>query len=132
VQKLLEYRVSNLAMASLLLDSNSVLMCQHGGIVMHTPSVMTAYRVAGRLPMLLGDVYSIVGCPFRIGGAPSPCIRVEWITSSTLLIIKGRPALTNTSIGLCVSPSGAPQGPVIIAQIQLGQFEPDSPTSIND
>ncbi len=117
-------------MGDLLLSTDSVLMCPHGGLVTHVPTTSTTYRVAGRPPMLLGDVYTIAGCPFTT--LNEPCIMVQWATASTRLIVKGRPILTNTSVGICQSPSGVPNGPVVIASTQLGLREPDEHTSIND
>jgi hypothetical protein len=81
--------------------------------------------------MLLSDVYLIAGCPFWPGW-PSPCMRVTWVSGSSLLYVKGQPALTLASVGMCVSAGGASQGPVIIASVNAGQMEPETPTFIND
>ncbi len=117
-------------MGDLLLSSDSVLLCPHGGPVTHVPSTGTTYRVAGRLPMLLSDVYLIAGCPFITSN--EPCTRVQWVTASTRLIVKGIPILTNTSVGICQSPSGILNGPVVVASCQLGVREPDEYTSVSD
>jgi hypothetical protein len=108
-------------------------MCPHGGPVQHLPATVTTFRVDGRLPMLLSDIYVIAGCPFQMGaGWPSPCLKVTWVSGSSLLFIKGQPALTLASVGLCVSASGAAQGPVVIAAVNTGQMEPSTPTFIID
>jgi hypothetical protein len=120
-----------LIMGDLLLSTDSVLMCPHGGIINHAPSTYTSYRVSGRPPMLLGDTFTVAGCPF-IAGHPSPCMLVQWMTASTKLIIRGRPILTNASVGLCQGAGGAPQGPVVVAATQLGIREPDEFTSVPD
>ncbi len=117
-------------MGDLLLSSDSVLMCPHGGLITHIPSTATTYRISGRPPILLGDVFVIAGCPFY-AGAPSPCTVAQWMTASTKLIVMGRPVLTVNSIGMCIGANGAPQGPIIIAAHQLGEREPDEVTVID-
>ena len=81
--------------------------------------------------MLLSDVYLISGCPYYVDH-PSPCSRVIWVKGSSLIFVKGQPVLTMESIGLCQTDSGAMQGLAIIAPCQLGIFEPESPTFINE
>lgn len=114
-----------------LLNTFSVVMCPHGGTVQHIPTTVTSFRVDGRQPMLLSDEYLIAGCSYQMGSS-SPCTKVIWISGSSLLVVQGQPALTLGSVGLCVSASGVPQGPAIIASVHTGQMEPETPTSIND
>lgn len=114
-----------------LLNSGSIVMCPHGGMVQHIPTTGTSYRVSGRPPMLLSDVYLIAGCAFY-AYSPSPCVKVMWVTGSSLLFVKGQPVLTLASVGMCLAASGAAQGPAIIATAQTGQSEPDEPTFVND
>src|SRR4051812_27896459 len=114
-------------MASPLLNTQSVIICPHGGMVTHVSLSGTSYRVDGRRPMLQGDEFSIVGCSNNYG-RPSPCVRVQWVTASNMLIVKGQPALTSQSVGLCQSAEGVTQGPAIISNTQTGQLEPDSLT----
>ncbi len=118
-------------MGSLLLNTQTVIMCPHGGIVTHIPLTYTSYRVDGRPPMLLTDQYLISGCPF-FSFMASPCFRVLWISGSVNLIIRGVPALTLSSVGLCQSASGIMQGPVIMTYTQTGQREPDEFTSVSE
>ena len=113
-----------------LLNSDSIILCPHGGVVSHTPLSGTGYRVDGRFPMLLGDLYQIMGCSF-VSGYGSPCLSVQWVTASTMLIVKSQPALVATSVGLCISAGGGGMGPAIIAAIRSTQMEPDTFTSIN-
>lgn len=114
-----------------ILNSNSVILCPHGGFVGHTPLSGTSYRVDGRQPLLLGDIYQITGCPFdpRYGNS---CWKVEWVTGSSLLIVKSRPVLIDSSVGICMSMSGIPQGPAIVAAIRSSQREPETYTFINE
>lgn len=111
---------------ALLLNTHSVIMCCHGGIVQHTPMTNTSFRVDGRRPMLMTDLYTVTGCPFVIGYTPSPCQLVTWVTGSSMLIVKGSPVLTLNSVGIC-----GYSGPAIITYTQTGQREPDEFTSIN-
>ena len=100
-------------------------------MVRHISATFTAFRVAGRRPMLLSDLYTVVGCPFMVGMRPSPCSHVFWVRASTTLLVRGIPALTLGSIGMCMGGSG-PQGPALITQCQLQEFEPAELTLIND
>ena len=113
-----------------LLNSDSMIFCPHGGMVIHTPLSGTGYRVDGRFPMLLGDLYQVAGCPFMSNYGNS-CKLVTWVTASNMLIVKGQPALIATSVGLCQSFSGGSQGPAIVSAIRSTQMEPDSLTVIN-
>ncbi len=116
---------------ALLLNTHSVIMCPHGGMVTHVPGTFTSYRIAGRPPMLQADTFMVQGCPFY-AGIPSPCTSVMWVTASSMLIVRGSPALTQASVGLCSSAGGAVQGPAIIASCQLMVQEPGELTVIND
>lgn len=116
-------------MGALLLNSKSVMICPHGGIVMHTPTTYSSYRVDGRLPLFFTDVFMIVGCP-HFTYAPSPCHRVVWLNPTVNLLVKGIPLLTLNSVGLCQTAAGVPQGPVTIAYTQTGQREPDTFTHV--
>lgn len=118
-------------MSAFLLNNISVIMCPHGGMVSHISTSGTSYRVDGHPPLLLGDFFPVVGCPFSYGYA-SPCTQVTWVAGSTKLLIKSQPALIHTSVGICMSASGAPNGPAVIAAIRSTQREPDSLTIIND
>ena len=114
-----------------LLNSDSILMCPHGGTVVWVSSTYTSYKVGNRPPMLKGDVYTVVGCNFIMGAMPNPCSSVEWVTGSPMLTVKGRPVLTHTSVGLCVSRNGLRIGPVMVASYQRMEMEPTSLTSIS-
>lgn len=118
-------------MASPLLNTNSIIMCPHGGIASHTPTSGTSYRVDGRVPMLETDLYTVSGCPYghRQSG---PCFRIQWVTASNMLIIKGRRALTYESVGICQSASGIAYGPAVVTYTQTGQLEPATLTRIVD
>lgn len=101
-------------------------------MAVHMPAGYTSYRMDGRLPMLLGDMFTFAGRPMCSGGCAGPCMSIEWVTASTTLIVKGRPALTIANTGLCLSAIGAPNGPAVITRTQTGQREPETRTTIHD
>lgn len=106
-----------------LLTKNSVIVCPHGGTVTHAPTGSSGKLINGEAPMLLNDVYFVVGCPFTASNYASPCYRVNWVSGSKTRLINGVPVLTNTSIGICENTAGAPQGPAIISSCQTREAD---------
>jgi hypothetical protein len=104
--------------AGFILTSASVILCPHGGMVMHVPSGGARELINGVPIMLLNDFYPVAGCPNSVGGAYSPCIRVMWVTASTSRLVNGIPVLIHTSTGLCLGASGTTQGAPIVASFQ--------------
>jgi hypothetical protein len=98
-----------------LLTSSSVMKCPHGGTVNAIPGQTRA--LAGD-PILRGsDTCLIAGCPFVQGTTPSPCVRVQWLTTATR-VRAGDPVLNESSVGLCLAATNAPQGTVLIVTTQ--------------
>jgi hypothetical protein len=120
---------SNSGSGHFLLCRSSLIHCPHRGIVNHIPKASTTYRIDGRLPMLLTDVYLVVGRPFIAGHSPSPCVEARWVTGSSRLYLEGIPVQTLASVGICSGAGSA--GPAIITYCQLGVREPDEPRFIN-
>jgi hypothetical protein len=122
-------------MPNYILTTSSVILCPHGAPVTHMASNLGNYRVNGEPPMLLMDQYLVQGCPFIStgpgGAAPNPCIRVQWITGSNFLFVRGAPVLTNVSNGLCYSIRGIPAGPPIITAHQMIETEPTTFTRVD-
>jgi hypothetical protein len=118
-------------MSAYVLNHLSVIMCPHGGIVDHIPTTFTAYRVDGQLPALFGDVYMVTGCSKMALDPQSACSLVQWVAPSIMLVIKGQPALIDSSVGLCQSTSGIPLGPAIVAAVRSMQQEPNEFTNID-
>ena len=116
-------------MLNYLLTKRSVITCPHGGMVAHSP-MSYGELINGELPLLLNDIYTVVGCPFSVAGQWSACQRVKWITGSTKRLINGVPVLLNTSTGICESVTGAPQGIAMILSHQLTETEEGSIDSI--
>jgi len=116
-------------MPNFILTRRAVILCPHAGMVMHLPLIFSGYLIDGEMVMKMGDQYTVAGCPGT--GMGDNCATVLWTTGSLNLIIKGSPALTNVSVGLCQSANGAATGPAIIAQFQTRVPEPDTLTIIN-
>jgi uncharacterized Zn-binding protein involved in type VI secretion len=96
-----------------VLTTAATIMCPHGGqAVLITTN--TKLMVGGMPALTLADVHAIAGCPFFIGPKPSPCVRIQWISGSTVVSVDGVPVLTQASVGLCLSPEQAPQGPPVV------------------
>lgn len=107
-------------MPNFILTKSSLILCPHGGMVMHVPLSPFAELINGEPPMLLNDQYLVAGCPFMTpsGPGPGPCLRVIWINPSVKKLINGQPVLTNASTGMVHSATGLPQGIVVIASFQ--------------
>lgn len=70
--------------------------------------------------VLVSDQCMVAGCAFTLPGPkPSPCTRVQWSTAATRVLIEGRPPLLQDSVGLCLSPEQAPQGPANLVALQI-------------
>jgi hypothetical protein len=61
---------------------------------------------------------SIAGCTFNISGVPSPCLTVQWVQGATSVQAGGDFALNESSVGLCLAATQAPQGTVLIVAAQ--------------
>ena len=99
-----------------VLNLQSTVQCPHGGSV-QLITTNTRLQVAGALVLIVGDTAVVAGCPFFIGLKPSPCVLVQWITGAAR-VSAGAPVLNRSSIGICQSPEGAPQGVALIANTQ--------------
>jgi len=100
-----------------ILDSPTSILCPHGGQASVTPSAKKV-KLGGNPPLLKGDTAAISGCSFNISGSPSPCSRVQWMTAATKTKIESGEPLLSTSVGLCMSAAGAPQGKAVISGFQ--------------
>ena len=104
-------------MAPLYLTMASTVMCPHGGQATFVPT--NSKVMAGGAPILLvSDTSIIAGCPFTVGPKYQPCMTIQWSAGTTKGGPQGAPALIQTSIGLCKSAEGIPQGVAMIANTQ--------------
>ena len=51
--------------------------------------------------------YTIAGCPFNVGGSPSPCLSAQWTTGATRVFSNGQPLVLIDSQAMC-APNGTP------------------------
>lgn len=87
------------------LKRTSRMMCPHGGMV----TVLTTGKPSAYDETLgLASLAVVAGCSFRMGVLPSPCMKVQWITSPATNFLDSR------ATGICLGMSGAAQGPVVI------------------
>ncbi|HEY0867638.1 MAG TPA: hypothetical protein VGE01_09670 [Fimbriimonas sp.] len=101
-----------------LYNLGATVICPHGGQVVPSPS-SSRVLLSGMPVVLLGDTCMVAGCAFTLPGPkPSPCLRVQWTTSATRILVEGRPPLLQDSVGLCLSPEQAPQGPPSMVSLQ--------------
>ena len=99
------------------LTSASTLMCPHGGTVSAVPS--NSKVTFGSSPVVLKtDTFTIAGCPFMIGPSPHPCMTVQWQLAALKSTCDSTATLTKDSMGLCMAPDNAAQGPVQIVSTQ--------------
>ena len=97
-----------------ILTMAATVTCPHGGRAVFVPTNSTVI-LGGQPALTANDVTTVVGCPFVIVLKPSPCIRIQWLpTPSKLSGPGGAGLLTMASVGLCLSPEQAPQGPALI------------------
>src|SRR3954447_17689808 len=97
-----------------ILTMGATIMCPHGGhAILATTNAKVILR--GMPALTSSDIHTILGCPFVIVLKPSPCVRIQWLPSPSKLSGPGGvQLLTMASIGLCLSPEQAPQGPALI------------------
>jgi hypothetical protein len=99
-----------------LLTTSSTMMCPHGGTVTAVPGQVQA--VADSPVLRMSDTCTIAGCAFAPGGVPSPCVTVQWVVGATQVQVGGDFVLNESSVGLCLAATQAPQGTVLIASTQ--------------
>ena len=92
-------------------------MCPHGGQVQAVPS-QSKVLLDGQPALLSSDTFTVAGCSFMMGTVPSPCMTVTWSAPATKVQINNQQPLLQTSVGLCNSAAGAPQGTVIVSGAQ--------------
>jgi hypothetical protein len=96
-------------------------ICPHGGQIT-TISSNARVLVSGMPVATFADISIVAGCAFTVPpGKPQPCIKVQWLTPATRLLVMGQPALLQISTGLCLSPEQIPQGPpsIIVNQTRV-------------
>lgn len=104
-------------MPGFILDAGATITCPHGGMATVVPRAVRV-SLGGKPPLLVDDVATIAGCPFNVSGAPSPCLRIQWVAPATRVSVVSSPVLLSTSVGLCLNAGGAPQGTALVTGFQ--------------
>lgn len=101
-----------------LVHVGAVAICPHGGQVT-VVSTNTRVFVGGMPVVTLGDTFLVAGCVFTVPpGKPQPCVKVQWLTPATRVLVNGQPPILQMSSGLCQSPEQIPQGPPTVTTTQ--------------
>jgi hypothetical protein len=95
----------------------AVTLCPHGGGVTEVPSAPRVL-LSGMPAATMADQYLVAGCAFNVAGAPHPCVRVQWLVPAVRVTTGLMPLILQTSVGLCLAPDQAPQGPPIVSSTQ--------------
>jgi uncharacterized Zn-binding protein involved in type VI secretion len=95
-------------------------MCTHSAPV----SVTTAsarVKVSGQPVATASDNFTVTGCPFFVASVAQPCVKINWLRPAARVFIDGKPAVVQTSTGVCVAANQAVQGPpqVIMTQTRV-------------
>lgn len=99
-----------------VLNTQGTVQCPHGGSV-QLLTTNARVKADGAFALIVGDTSVVAGCAFTIGVKPSPCVQVKWISGASRARA-GALLLNRSSVGLCLSPEGAPQGTALISQTQ--------------
>jgi hypothetical protein len=91
-------------MPGYLLHQGATVLCMHGGLAQPMTTNFKV-KVGGQQVVTQSDMYSISGCPFNIGPAPSPCVTGQWVTAATRVKAGGMPVILQDSQATCV-PNG--------------------------
>lgn len=95
----------------------ATLMCPHGGRISVVPG-SARVKLGGQQAATQADSYLVSGCPFFVGQKPQPCVRVQWMVTSTRVKIGSQGVLLQSSTGVCQSAEQIPQGPPVIVNTQ--------------
>lgn len=107
-----------------ILTKTSIMVCPHGGMVMHMPTSVREFRIVDEAVLLATDLYIVTGC----GNTEDPCREVHWDRASEKLFVGINPVLVHTSVGIPTSVSGIPRDPVRISLHQHQVIEPEELT----
>lgn len=101
-----------------ILNQGCTIMCPHGGQATVVPG-NTRVKVGGGFALLATDTFIVAGCPFTVPpGSPMPCLTIQWTAPATRDTVSGTPVLLQTSVGLCLNATNAPQGTAIVSGVQ--------------
>jgi hypothetical protein len=112
-------------MPGLLLHVNAGISCFHQAPAT-VPPTQPKVLVGGQAVATSDATITVTGCPFQIpppaGPKPQPCVRIQWGTVATKVLVGGKPALLGpapgTVPGICLSAEQIPQGTPTISSMQ--------------
>lgn len=96
-----------------LLNTSSIMMCPHGGMVSAVSGNTRAQALGGPI-LRASDTFLIAGCVLNVAGAPHPCVQVKWVQPDARSMVLSDFTLSEQSVGLCVAADQAVQGTVMI------------------
>jgi hypothetical protein len=96
----------------------ATVICPHGGQVTIIPG-NSRILLSGQPASTVSDQFMVAGCAFTVGPKPQPCLTVKWMVPASRVLIVGKPAILQSSTGLCLSAEQIPQGPPTIAATQV-------------
>jgi hypothetical protein len=102
---------------SFILNQSATVICPHAGQATTIPTSVRV-MVGGAPPLLMTDSTMVAGCPFALGGVPSPCLQVMWATGAIRVLIEGKPPLLMSSTGMSVGPGAGP-ATVMVTQVRV-------------
>ncbi len=103
-------------MPGFVLHSGATVLCLHGGQAQPT-TPNPRVKVGGQPVVTQAAPYTIAGCPFNVGGAPSPCVTAQWVVGAVRVFAGGQPLLLQDSQAVC-TPNGTPLN-VVVTQVRV-------------
>jgi len=98
-----------------LLNTNAIIMCSHGGTFKIAPGMGMMVKAQQMPTLTIADVATgsmpMTPCPFVTpAGVPAPCIKLAAATGgmATAVMIKGVPALLQTTMFMTIGPMPVP------------------------
>lgn len=105
-------------MPGFLFHVGATAICPHGGQV-NISSTNTRVLVGGNPVATQPDTFTVTGCAFTLpNGKPQPCVTVRWVVPASRVLVGGKPAILQSSTGLCQSAEQIPQGPPSVVKTQ--------------
>lgn len=103
-------------MPGYLLHQGATVLCLHGGQASPTapnPRVKASSQAIVTQP----TTYTVAGCPFVVGGAPSPCVTAQWVVAAARVRAAGAPVLLQDSQAVC-APNGTGVN-IVVTQVRV-------------
>lgn len=93
-------------MTASMLGTVSPIVCPHGGRLVSVNG-STRVHVAGAPVLTIAASFVVDGC----ASTSTPCLTAYAYGGSERVKVNGLPVLTSASTGMCLTASGAPNGP---------------------